>query len=459
MPRKAEQDGDDDRLPVGENAHALVTSSIRGVPVLRAVFRTCPGSLDVSWSPEAPGSSARTSPTRSSPTATTCSSIDDLSTGRGENVPAAPRFERIDIVDAQQLGEAIERSTPTSSATSRRRRASPSRHERPEHDLDVNVRGTFNVCEAARAHGRARRLRIDGRRALRGQRAAADAGDCAPEPLAPYGASKLAGEAYVATWGDSTGSRTSSCRLGNVYGPRQQPHGEAGVVAIFSRPPAPRRARRSSTATASRRATTCTSPTSRARSSARPGGRRDVQRRHGARRRASRAARGPPARRRAQRSSRSCEPLRPGELSEAHSTRGDRRELGWRADDPRSSEGIAETFRAFAPEQLRRGREAPERGSRRGSCRGRRAPSSVGRCRARGRLSAASRTRAPRRSPRRRARSPPSRGAFGGLHREPLRLLLRVVQLAERVAELHPADEVLEALDDRRVVVGRARER
>ena len=57
---KAEQDGGDDRLPVGENAHLLVTSSIRGVPVLRAVFRTCPGSLDVSWSLEEPASSART---------------------------------------------------------------------------------------------------------------------------------------------------------------------------------------------------------------------------------------------------------------------------------------------------------------------------------------------------------------------------------------------------------------
>jgi UDP-glucose 4-epimerase len=54
------------------------------------------------------------------------------------------------------------------------------------------------------------------------------------EPLAPYGASKLAGEAYVGTWGRLRGQPNVILRLGNVYGVRQNPHGEAGVVAIFS---------------------------------------------------------------------------------------------------------------------------------------------------------------------------------------------------------------------------------
>src|SRR5262249_56214724 len=56
----------------------------------------------------------------------------------------------------------------------------------------------------------------------------------APRPLSPYGASKLAGEAYVATWARLYGLANVVLRLGNVYGPRQNPHGEAGVVAIFS---------------------------------------------------------------------------------------------------------------------------------------------------------------------------------------------------------------------------------
>ena len=55
-----------------------------------------------------------------------------------------------------------------------------------------------------------------------------------PAPLSPYGASKWAGEAYVKTWSLSSGIPHAVCRLGNVYGPRQNPHGEAGVVAIFS---------------------------------------------------------------------------------------------------------------------------------------------------------------------------------------------------------------------------------
>jgi UDP-glucose 4-epimerase len=53
-------------------------------------------------------------------------------------------------------------------------------------------------------------------------------------PLSPYGASKLAGESYVRSWSAAHGVPNAVMRLGNVYGPRQTPHGEAGVVAIFS---------------------------------------------------------------------------------------------------------------------------------------------------------------------------------------------------------------------------------
>ncbi len=55
-----------------------------------------------------------------------------------------------------------------------------------------------------------------------------------PAPLAPYGASKWASEAYVLTWAASSELPHAVCRLGNVYGPRQSPHGEAGVVSILS---------------------------------------------------------------------------------------------------------------------------------------------------------------------------------------------------------------------------------
>ena len=112
------------------------------------------------------------------------------------------------------------------------RDASPCRS--PELDLDVNVRGTFNVLEAARA---AARTSSSPRRAARSTattRRCRRRRTVPPQPLAPYGASKLAGEAYVATWGRLHELPNVVLRLGNVYGPRQTPHGEAGVVAIFS---------------------------------------------------------------------------------------------------------------------------------------------------------------------------------------------------------------------------------
>ncbi len=82
--------------------------------------------------------------------------------------------------------------------------------------------------------------------------------DRIPAPLSPYGASKWAAEAYVKTWSLSSGIPHAVCRLGNVYGPRQSPHGEAGVVSIFTHHLHSGR-RRSCLDTASRRATTCTS--------------------------------------------------------------------------------------------------------------------------------------------------------------------------------------------------------
>jgi len=106
--------------------------------------------------------------------------------------------------------------------------------ERPDHDLNVNVHGTFNVCDAARRFGAPVVFASTGG-ALYGDDAPLPTDEeFWPQPLSPYGASKLGGEAYVATWGRLHDVANVILRLGNVYGPRQSPHGEAGVVAIFS---------------------------------------------------------------------------------------------------------------------------------------------------------------------------------------------------------------------------------
>jgi len=98
----------------------------------------------------------------------------------------------------------------------------------------VNVGGTLNVLEGARMCGAPVVFTSTGG-ALYGDEAPMPTPeDRIPAPLSPYGASKWAGEAYVDTWSRSSGIPHAACRLGNVYGPRQSPHGEAGVVAIFS---------------------------------------------------------------------------------------------------------------------------------------------------------------------------------------------------------------------------------
>jgi UDP-glucose 4-epimerase len=160
--------------------------------------------------------------------------IDDLSTGLAENVPAAAEFQRVDIVDAQQVGNVLGGFDPDLVCHLAAQASVTVSVERPEHDLDVNVRGTLNVCEAARAAGAAVIFASTGG-ALYGNDAPLPTPESfSPAPLSPYGASKLAGEAYVATWGRLHGLPNVVLRLGNVYGSRQQPHGEAGVVAIFS---------------------------------------------------------------------------------------------------------------------------------------------------------------------------------------------------------------------------------
>jgi UDP-glucose 4-epimerase len=160
--------------------------------------------------------------------------IDDLSTGLAENVPAAAELQRVDIVEAKRLGDAIGAFDPDVVCHLAAQASVTVSVERPDHDLDVNVRGTLNVCEAARAAGASVIFASTGG-ALYGNDAPLPTPESfPPAPLAPYGAAKLAGEVYVSTWARLYGLPNVVLRLGNVYGPRQQPHGEAGVVAIFS---------------------------------------------------------------------------------------------------------------------------------------------------------------------------------------------------------------------------------
>jgi UDP-glucose 4-epimerase len=160
--------------------------------------------------------------------------IDDLSTGSERNVPTAAAFERIDIVDEAALARVFSSFQPVAVCHLAAQASVTVSVQSPERDLSVNVRGTFNVLQAAKSVGAPVVFASTGG-ALYGENAPIPTPETTPpEPLAPYGASKLAAEAYVATWGRLHGLANVVLRLGNVYGPRQSAHGEAGVVAIFS---------------------------------------------------------------------------------------------------------------------------------------------------------------------------------------------------------------------------------
>jgi UDP-glucose 4-epimerase len=157
--------------------------------------------------------------------------VDDLSTGERTNVPREARFVRQDIRDPA-LAELFAEVEPKVCFHLAAQASVTVSVDRPDHDADVNVGGTIQVLEAARATGTQVVFTSTG---------GAIYGECdgpMPEssprlPMSPYGTSKLAGEEYLALYNRLYGANHVALRYANVYGPRQDPHGEAGVVAIF----------------------------------------------------------------------------------------------------------------------------------------------------------------------------------------------------------------------------------
>src|SRR5206468_3938651 len=101
-------------------------------------------------------------------------------------------------------------------------------------DARLNVLGTINVGEAARQAGVGKVVFTSSGGTIYGSPATLPVPESAPtKPLSPYAVSKVSGELYLAAYRELHGIDWVSLALGNVYGPRQDPHGEAGVVAIF----------------------------------------------------------------------------------------------------------------------------------------------------------------------------------------------------------------------------------
>jgi UDP-glucose 4-epimerase len=159
--------------------------------------------------------------------------VDNLATGKRERVPDGAEFHELDIRDGERLralfGDVRPHAVFHLAAQADVRRSV----EDPGFDADVNVRGTVEVLEAARGSD-ARVVFSSTGGALYGEADTIPSPETTPiAPLSPYGTSKLSAEGYVGLFNRLYGTRHVTLRYGNVYGPRQDPHGEAGVVAIF----------------------------------------------------------------------------------------------------------------------------------------------------------------------------------------------------------------------------------
>jgi UDP-glucose 4-epimerase len=155
--------------------------------------------------------------------------LDDLSTGRRENVNAGARLIEGDVTAAKEAFADAPPEICFHLAAQADVRISV---ERPDFDARVNLLGTIHVLEAARGHGAQVVLASTGG-AIYGECDGPADEESPRRPLAPYGASKLSAEEYLATYNRLYETGHIALRYGNVYGPRQDPHGEAGVVAIF----------------------------------------------------------------------------------------------------------------------------------------------------------------------------------------------------------------------------------
>jgi UDP-glucose 4-epimerase len=164
--------------------------------------------------------------------------LDDLSTGRRENLEpaleAGAQLVELDIRDGHAVADACERARPevifhlAAQIDVRKSTADPA------YDARVNVEGTIRVLEAALKADVPRFINTSTGGAIYGEGKMIPAPEEHPvAPEAPYGQSKFAAEGYSDLFHRLHGLSTVSLRYGNVYGPRQDPLGEAGVVAIF----------------------------------------------------------------------------------------------------------------------------------------------------------------------------------------------------------------------------------
>jgi UDP-glucose 4-epimerase len=159
--------------------------------------------------------------------------VDNLYSGKRENVPARARFHEVDIV-SPKIADVLEEERPDVISHHAAQMDVRLSVASPAFDAEVNVVGTIRLLEAAVKVGVKKIVFASSGGAAYGEQVRFPAVETDPtDPVSPYGVSKRSGEHYLFYYRAVHGLRYVALRYANVYGPRQDPHGEAGVVAIF----------------------------------------------------------------------------------------------------------------------------------------------------------------------------------------------------------------------------------
>ncbi|MBI4338191.1 MAG: GDP-mannose 4,6-dehydratase [Chloroflexi bacterium] len=160
--------------------------------------------------------------------------VDNLSTGKRRNLNPGARFYQMDLRDLRLI-DVFRQERPQVVDHHAAQVSVPASVRDPSNDAQVNVLGAINLLEACRGVGIERFIYASTGGALYGEPRYLPCDEAHPvRPLSPYGASKFAVEAYLWAYAALCGFQPVVLRYSNVYGPRQEPHGEAGVIAIFT---------------------------------------------------------------------------------------------------------------------------------------------------------------------------------------------------------------------------------
>jgi len=160
--------------------------------------------------------------------------VDDLSSGEKENLNKKAKFYRLDICDSAVeevfKKESIDIVNHHAAQVDVRKSIAD-----PAFDARINIEGSLNILESCRKYKIQKIIFASSGGVIYGECGSLPPNEDSPvSPLSPYGVSKYAVECYLSTYAKIYSLKYTALRYGNVYGPRQDPHGEAGVVAIFS---------------------------------------------------------------------------------------------------------------------------------------------------------------------------------------------------------------------------------